>query len=135
MKYILQLLTLFTILLIPLSCENMDSIFVNCDECFSELPAHADISIIVTNNEENTDVPITIFEGSIDDGNIIYESINQTFFYAKVGKYYSVIAEYRKNGKIIYAVDGKKLRAKKDESSCTEPCYVIVGDEFDVRLK
>ncbi len=135
MKIFSQLLTILIVIFFPLSCENMESIFVDCNSCYNDKPLETIISISITNNEENRTVPITVYQGSIDDGEIIFEDINLTIFNVEVGKYYSVVAKYNKDGKTIYAVDGKKVRTKLDESSCSDPCYIIIGDKFDVRLK
>lgn len=121
----------------PYSCEDM-TLIVDCHNCFSEKPTITTITIKVTKNDENAFVPIIIYRGDIETGEIIKKDtafFNTYEVVLNIDEYYSVQAEYQNKGKTIYAVDGKKLRTRKDNSSCDEPCYIILGDELDVRLK
>lgn len=137
MKKIASIILLIFGIIIPISCE--DSIFlVDCDNCMVEKPSHTNLKIKVTINDENQSVPITIYLGTIEDGVILKEDIatkTTYYYYAEVGNYYSVVVKYFSKGKVIYAVDGKKLWLKKDNSSCDSECYNIVGDNQDLRLK
>lgn len=132
--FILVVATIFT----PSSCEDF-KLSVNCDECYISLPNKYSIKINVTIDEENPFVPITFYEGKIDDGKIIdTDTIYATPYYSilvNFDHYYSAIAKYSHKGRVIYAVDGRKLSKKLDKSSCNNSCYVINGDELDLRLK
>lgn len=138
MKYLLSTILIISFLILPSSCEDQ-LYFVDCSHCYTEKPTHAEIEISITFNKENPFVYMTIFEGAIEKNNIISEEVvyKVDAFYRRlpVEKYYSVMVRYIKGGRSIYAVDGKKLRLRKDESSCDEPCYYVLGDDFDLRLK
>ena len=71
----------------------------------------------------------------IEDGTLIFENVNLQYYTVDVGKYYTIVAKYNKGGKIVYAVDGKKVKTKLDQSSCSDPCYIVIGKDFDLRLK
>jgi len=136
-KSIILILTLFAILT-PYSCED-SSLFFDCDKCYTSIVDKYSIELKVTINSENHFIPITFYRGDIDKGEIIFEDTIESMPYrtelVNFGEHYSAIARYSHNGRTIYAVDGKMLRKKLDESSCSEPCYVISGDILDLRLK
>jgi len=130
------LVTLF--LVIPFGCEDMEAFFVDCDECYALKPEYTDLTIKFTINEENPYVRYILYSGNFDTGDTI--AIDTTFrtkviWTLDVNKYYSVKAEYSSGARTIYAIDGNELRTKKESSSCDEECYIILGDELDVRLK
>jgi len=135
-------LTIISIILVavltPSSCEDF-KLLVDCDKCYTDVPNKYNLEIKVTLDKENPFVPITLYKGKIDNGEVIQEdTIYAQPYYTidvKFKEYYSVIAKYRHNGRVIYAVDGRKLSKKLDESSCSKSCYVISGDELDLRLK
>lgn len=138
MRVFFIFLLVIAAILTPSSCEDF-KLFVDCEKCFTGLADKYSIELKVTINKENPFVPIFFYKGKIDDGEIIdIDTIYDAPYYTidvKFGEYYSAIARYRHEGRVIYAVDGRKLSKKLDESSCDESCYVISGDELDLRLK
>lgn len=129
-------LTMF--LVIPFGCEDMEVFIVDCDECSAFKPEYADLTIKFTINEENPYVKYILYEGNFDTGDTILIDttfITKVVWNLNVNKYYSVKAEYSSGARTIFAVDGNELRTKKDRSSCDEECYIILGNELDVRLK
>ena len=125
-------------LLIPFGCEDMEVLFVDCDECYDENPKMADLTIKFTINDENPYVRYILYSGTYDSGDTIAIDTSYTsevVWSLDTDKYYSVKAEYTKGARTIFAVDGNELRTKKDRSSCDRECYIILGDELDVRLK
>ena len=138
MKSFITLSIIVITILTPSSCEDL-KLFVDCDKCYTDLPEKYSIEIKVNLDSENPYIPITLYKGEIDNGSIIdTDTIYYTPYYTidvKFGEYYSAIARYRHHGRVIYAVDGRKLSKKLDESSCNESCYVVSGDELDLRLK
>lgn len=135
----IKLLTLLIIVLfIPLACEDLEAVFVDCEKCFSDKPEYATVSIRFTINKENPSVFYTLYSGSIDCDSIIATDVaNKSVIKwdLEPNKTYSVVAEYYNGGRFIYAVDGTHLKAKHNKSSCNYDCYIILGDELDVRLK
>jgi len=125
-------------LLIPFGCEDMEALFVDCDECYDENPEVADLTIKFAINDENPYVRYILYSGTYDSGDTIAIDTSYTsevVWSLDTDKYYSVKAEYTKGARTIFAVDGNELRTKKDRSSCDRECYIILGDELDVRLK
>ncbi|RPH32831.1 MAG: hypothetical protein EHM93_07850 [Bacteroidales bacterium] len=138
MKKRLTLLFLTIAVFTPYSCEDFN-LFVDCDKCYTDLSDKYSIEYQVTLDHENRFVPITLYRGSIDNGLIISEDTVHLLPHYSVsidfGEQYSAVAKYTHKGRVIFAVDGKKLRKKRDKSSCEETCYTIEGDVLDLRLK
>ncbi|MGE0088590.1 MAG: hypothetical protein AB7S50_03840 [Bacteroidales bacterium] len=136
---IFKLVLIFSFLfLVPLACEDLDALFVNCDDCYNEKPDNATLSIKFTINKENPYVVYTLYSGCIDCDSIIAVDVSDKSvikWNLETNRNYSVVAEYYSKGSVVYAVDGTQLKTKTDKSSCSSTCYLIVGDELDVRLK
>ncbi len=128
----------FLIISLSFSCEDLNTIFVNCDECYVNKPELADISVSFTINEENQFVYFEIFEGTPENGLLVYggySTVEEEIFTFETGKSYSVRAYYNSKGQEIIVVDGKKLDVSLDKSSCSSECYIITGDKLDGRLR
>ena len=120
------------------SCNEYMGMTVDCSECYTVEPDSADIIIYLTINDKYTEVPITIYKDQVDDNRIEYVdtvSVSPYYFFVQINQDYSVKAEYKYDGKTIYAVDGDKLMTKHVSESCDEECWVITGGTMDVRLK
>jgi hypothetical protein len=120
-KVIIILLTTFAALA-PISCED-SVLLVDCNNCIDSLPDLIKLEIKVTIDSENNYVPVTLYRGNIDNGEIIsndisYNSIYYTTF-VEFGEIYSAVAKYSKGGRVIYAVDGRLLKKKLDRNSCS----------------
>ena len=137
MRYLIVILILAATLL-PSSCEDFN-LFVDCDKCFPYIGENYNLKIRVTINNQNQNVPITLYKGKIDDGIIISNDVAyESSYYSiqvKFGEYYSAVAKYRDKGRVIYAVDGRKLTKHYSKSDCDAACYEVTGDELDLRLK
>lgn len=122
----------------PYSCED-STLFVDCDSCYKSISEEVSIELKVTIDDENNFVPITLYKGNIDNGEIILTdtSYSNTYYTQalEIGENYSAIAKYSHGGRVIYAVDGRELRKKYIKNSCNEPCYILQGDVLDLRLK
>ncbi len=138
MKKGILLLLIFIAILTPYACED-STLFVDCDKCYESISEKVYVRLKITIDEENLFVPITLYRGNIDNGDIILtDTAYSDIFYSRdieVGEHYSAIAKYSHKGRIIYAVDGQKLRKKHIKNSCEEPCYIIEGDVLNLRLK
>ncbi len=133
---------LLLLIIILFSCERDTkfSLFdkFDCSECYQIKPDSADLTVKITINNENPRVPLVIYKGKIEDQVIDYidTAINSDYYlWVKVDEYYSVEAKYKSGNKTIIAVDGDKIKAKKNSSECDETCYWIKGGYINVRLR
>lgn len=112
----------------------------DCDTsiyCNTDYPDSGYVDITVTEVGTNNYVPITIFEGDVDDNKIVlvdtlYETT--TYYYLPVKKRYSAKAEYRKAGITTYVFDGTKIKVTKFWN-CDERCYEVKDGKLDLQLE
>lgn len=111
---------------------------VDCDDCWGFKPDSADLLIYLTVNKDHPEVPIVIYRGNFEDGEVDFldtaRSSSYTL-YSATDQYYSVTAEYKVDGKTIIAVDGDVMKAKDASSSCEFECWIITDGEFSLELK
>jgi hypothetical protein len=129
------------VILLFLSCERFEPVNiggVDCYECYNPKPEWVILNIKVTINDQNQKVPLIIYKGNVEDGNVDwYDTTGKSDFWVEVkpDQYYSVKAEYKDGNKTIFAIDGDKIKLKYSEDSCDEPCYYSTGGYIDVQLK
>lgn len=110
----------------------------DCSTCYQDEPAIGPLTVYVTINAENQKVPLVIYRGDIESNAIEYvDTAFQSEYWVDVpvDAYYSVKAEYKDGEKTIYAVDGDKLKLKKNAKDCDQECYYFDGGYLDVRLQ
>jgi hypothetical protein len=121
-----------------ISCYNNRGLTVDCSECYSVEPDSGDLIVYLTIDSENPRVPLTIFKDQVDDQRIEYIDTafsSPYYLYVKLNEYYSVKAEYKSGDRIIYAVDGGKIKSKFVAGSCEFDCWVITGGIINLELK
>mgnify|MGYP007050446224 FL=1 len=138
LKKIFRLVLLSALLILPFACEDMDMLFVDCNDCYTTEPEYADITLKLTINDENSAVYYEVYYGKIEDNNFWFSDTaysEEVAWSAPVNEYYSVKAFYYSKGREIIAVDGTNLRTKYDQSSCSSDCYLIRGDVLNAKFK
>lgn len=130
---------LFLLALIPQSgCELMEIIVVDCNTCYTNYSEVSDIKVKVTINEENQQVTITAYYGPYENNNIAFvesSTREEKILFLETDKHYTLKAEYTKNGRTYYVINGAKLTVRRDTESCSDPCYYVTGKNVDLRLK
>lgn len=138
LKYASILLLLITGLIVNSCNEDIILFEVDCSECYTQRPEYVSMTIKLTINEENPEVPVTIYLGEYEK-NLV--RVVDTAYYSVMsvdvmpGRFYSVRAEYHVGEKTIYAIDGDEIDLLKASSQCDSICWVARGGEADVRLK
>ena len=136
-KYILPAF-IFGLILVAGSCEDLNTLVVDCNECEGTKLDTADLLVYVTLNDENPIVPLVLYRGNVEEGHVdyvdtAYESPHH--IPAAVDQFYSITAEYRAGDKIIVAVDGDKMKIKNEDDTCGPTCWIIKGGYLKVVLK
>ncbi len=128
--------------ILPACDEKIYTGSVDCDECYQEKPDSFKLNVYLTFNDSIDEIPLVLYNGNYEDENIDYidtawvENGNPYWVYVQVDKEYSVRAEYRFQGRTIYAVDGIRLKTKHVSSEvCYPGCYVVVDNELNLELK
>jgi hypothetical protein len=121
-----------------LGCESEDVIFqVDCNDCYSYVPDSANLIVHLTINKENPYVPITVYRGSLEDGQVDWTdtAISETFYlYSALDAEYTVEARYRSGDKTIITYDGDRMYLYDGASECGSPCYIVKGGIFENQL-
>ncbi len=110
---------------------------VNCYECYTDTLETGYLIIEFTLNDENVDVPITVFSGQVDASPIVFSAPCDTsalILEVPMNAYYSVKAAYKNGNDSIYVVDGGRLEAKLVTGICDSDCWIIQGGEYNVSL-
>ena len=122
----LKYFALLFVVLLPLSCAD-DYDDCNTQDCVSVYPTTGSLTVKVTLNSLNSSVPVRIFAGHYDAGELIREdtlySDRQNYVF-EPGIYYSVAATYQtENGEIV-VVDGDKIDVIT-HTECDTTCYTV----------
>jgi hypothetical protein len=134
----IKAVSVFVLLALAGSCNEYLGLTVNCDDCWGYKPDSADLIINLTINSSHPEVPIVVYRGNIESGQVDWvDTARESPYYLKsaIEQYYSVTAEYKVDGKTIIAVDGDEMKAKDASGSCEFECWIVVDGEFKVDLK
>jgi hypothetical protein len=129
------------ILTAAVSCNPEEWETVDCSECFAERPSTAKINIKLTINNINPTVTVNVYRGRIEEEVLEYSQTVRSETWSMVlpaDQYYTVTATYRSHNQNISnvtAIDGNYVRTKRVRSVCDEPCWVVQGNNFNVRLR
>ncbi len=125
--------------LLLISCgEKIFTGDVDCNNCYTEKPDFADLVIDLSINSKYPAVPVIIYTGDVEGNNVLITDtayVSPYYAYVKVGRKYSVKAEYKSPEKTIYTVNGTRLKTLTVTDACDQSCYVIENEEIDARLK
>lgn len=111
---------------------------VDCSECYVEKPTEGKLNFKITINDENPEVPVTVYLGEYEKNQVRYtDTVDAEFFSIDIypNRFYSARAEYRVGSVIIFAIDGDESETLKVTSQCETDCWIIQDAEVDLRLK
>ena len=101
---------------------------VDCDTCYTEEPSMVDLEIEVTLRGEFPAVPLVIYKGDVEDGQVVLiDTVYENPYYVSVqpDTKYSAKASYVREDATLYAVDGTKPKVLRVTEACEFECYVI----------
>jgi len=135
--------SIFLALILYSSCKqntfstSEDCTNYNYSDCNTTEPLEAGLNISLTINAENTRVPITIYEGNIENNVIVSTdtvSTNKYNILLPPDKYYSVKARYISGTKIVYAIGGATIKKLRNQV-CDSVCWSTQDGNVNVELK
>ena len=134
---------LCTFLFILPGCNPEEWEIMDCSECYRDKPSEAEINVKLTLNQLNPFVEINIYSGRIEEEILILTDTARSETWSTVlpaDEYYTVTATYSSGSQTrtyysVTAIDGGFVRTKKILARCDKPCWVIRGNNFNVRLK
>lgn len=120
------------------SCEETPLSFGFCSTCQSEEPQEAILEIKLKWTYSPFSTIIKIYEGNLEDS-VLFATWTTTEIRATrkvpLNKTYTVTATNSVNGSIYVAVNSVLPRARYDETTCETPCYYIIDNTVNLRLK
>lgn len=131
-------LAIFALLLTGIlfaACNNDD-----CDpnlDCYSDRPDSGLLFLNVTINSENTEVPIAIYEGNVDDSVLVYRDTiadTRVSYYLAADRKYGATARYRLSNFSIIALDGDKIDTDR-QWNCDDLCFTVESGDLSLELK
>ncbi len=117
--------------------DTVDCSTYNYSLCQTKEPFTANFHIKLTINSENPAVPITIYQGKLDDGIVFLHDTLKTESFdtlLPIGNYYTVAAQYKVGSTTVTAIDGDKI-SKSHVTTCDSICWSVVTGTTNVRLK
>jgi hypothetical protein len=138
MKILIRNILIFITLTAAFSCEELESVFINCAGCYPTEPVETDIRVKLEKFDVWGLARIDVYEGNIEDS-VLFRSFQSSReeYYIKVpvNKRYTVSARYTIGIKTYLAIDGCFPRVKYDKESCEEPCYYVYDRIVNLRIK
>lgn len=125
--------------LILSNCNYEDTECVDADysSCDTWEPYWGELDIDLTIDENNKNIPVTIYKGKIEENDVIKQCTIRTpklYYEVPLDEYYTVKAEYKHEGKTIFAVDGDEIY-KSSRDYCDSTCWEIKGGYYHLELK
>jgi len=110
---------------------------IDCSQCYQVKPEWGRLSVVLTINDENPRVPLSIYIGNVEENVLDWQDTAFSKDYwveVKPDRYYSVKAEYRNGSKVIFAIDGDEVKLNYTTTDCDQDCFYQSGGHVDVRL-
>ena len=128
------------VLIAVISCNPEEWELVDCSECYTERPSEAEINVKLSIDRLNPSVIIDVYSGRLEEEILILSETVTTETWSTilpVDEYYSVTATYsaRTGDFNVTAIDGNHVRTREVRAICDETCWVIRGNNFNVKLK
>ena len=125
------------------TCNPEEWEVLDCSECYPDKPSETEINVKLTLNQLNPFVEINVYSGRIEEEILIISDTARNETWSTVlpaDAYYTVTATYSSGSQTrsfynVTAIDGGFVRTKKILARCDKPCWVIRGNNFNVRLK
>ena len=131
------LISIATIIVLQ-SCSVERLLDFNCEECYIDKPLYSAIQANFTINDENQEIPLTIYRGSPDNNKIVLTDIvtvETLFIDIENEVEYTFVARYTRNGRTHYVINTLKTQVYIDQESCSAPCYYVTNKKVNLKIK
>ena len=137
-KVIVYIVLVISMILFSVCEEKVFTGDVDCNECYTEKPDSLDLTIHWTKNEDYPEIPVILFKGKADQGELIDTFFcfeDPAYIWVKSEEEYAAKAIYKSEERTVIVVDGTVQKLKTVSSECDVPCYVITNEELQLKLK
>ena len=117
--------------------SSVDCASYNYSDCNTTEPLEAGLNITLTINADNPRVPITIYQGKLEDNIIaLTDTVTTTKYNVLLPPdyYYTVKARYLSGHNVIYAIGGDNVKKIKN-LVCDSICWSTEDGYVNVELK
>lgn len=126
-------------LLAGCTSEVKDCYTYDYSDCNTIEPQSGTMVIKLTINDENPNVIVQVFKGDFDSPDRVLmktDTLDDELWRVDLptGRFYSVAAWYKVNGKTLVAIDGDELKIKANVV-CDSTCYEVKDGHADVKLR
>ncbi|PKP03564.1 MAG: hypothetical protein CVU11_07925 [Bacteroidetes bacterium HGW-Bacteroidetes-6] len=137
----MKTITIITVFLLSMSLwsctDNSDDESCVYDDCVTLYPTHGTLTVKVNFDTHNSKVPIQIYSGYYDTGELIREDTlmgEKKDYVLPSGVYYTVAAKYKTDGMDIVVIDGDKIDVNS-RKECDSTCYSVTDASINVKLQ
>jgi hypothetical protein len=132
--------TVVMVLITGLSCNPEEWQTIDCSECYAVKPEFAEVNVKLSISNLNPYVVINVYSGRFEEEILVLSDTtrNETWSaFLAVDEYYSITATYKSQNNYfnVTAIDGGMVRSQRVRGTCDDPCWVVRGNNFNVRLK
>lgn len=122
--------------IICFSCEDMETVIINCKECVPEEPDNAELEIKLEEARNMELTTVRIYIGAIEDS-LLYKTLKtveeRILVIVPLNETYTLAATYHIDETNFVAINMVAPHVKYFKSQCINPCYYI--DDRTVNLK
>jgi hypothetical protein len=116
------------------SCEKLKL----STDCYDEKPVEGELTIKVSVPPGNEAVGVNIYRGKYENNMLLFtDSVRdkEITYFLPVNSFYTVSAEYERDNKTIFVIDGGKISVKKQTNDDGSVCWNLYNVSIDLRLK
>jgi hypothetical protein len=129
----------FCILIPFFSCEKGTLAQTRCSDCYTAEPTEAEVEVLLSPfSYSNYKTTIYLYEGYVEDSILLnrFETTSSSWYYKMgVNKMYTFVAKYFQFGTYYEAINSVTPEVKYEKFLCVNPCYRIVDNKCDLRIK
>jgi len=128
----------FLMLTFCFSCEKTFPGLILCTDCLDNDPLVAKLEIKLSPDYFYKSVIIDIYEGNVEDS-VLYKSYETSVpgfkVFVPINKKYTLVARYYIPDDYFLVVNSVLPVSKYDEMQCEKPCYYVVDNLVNLKLK
>ena len=134
------LVIIFLLIFPGISCNPEEWEIIDCADCLPERPVVAEITVKVSISNLNPRVRINVYRGRLEEEDLVLSDTTSAEIWKTLlpaDEYYSITATYNGHNNYydVTAIDGGLVRAREVRATCDEPCWIIRGNNFNLKLK
>lgn len=115
----------------------LDKENTDCNYCFEQEPEFVEAEMIFNIKPRISNVQYSIYRGYAFKSELYAEGLadtNHVFINVKPNLFYTVVAQYTVDNKIIYVINDFKVKVEYCKDCCSDPCYYVHEAKCNLEL-